>query len=230
MQINYIQMISFIKTLEAGFERNANAQIAKEQKAYMKNHFEFYGVKSVKRREIQKPFLVKQYLPAKTDMEVIVKMLWLKPQRELQYFAQELVFKYIAQLEEQDIDLLEFMVTNKSWWDTVDYISAKIIGEYFKSFPDKRDEIIKKWLDSGNMWLQRSAVLFQLKYKDNLDTEFLSYVINYLLGSNEFFINKAIGWVLREYGKTNPAWVVDFANKTALSNLSRKEALRIITR
>ena len=223
-------MNSFVKTIEAEFEKNANANIAEGQKAYMKNHFEFYGVKSEMRREIQKPFFLKRYLPPKSELENIVKYLWLRPQRELQYFTQELVFKYVKQLEEKDIELIEFMIVNKSWWDTIDYIAAKIVGGYFMSFPDKRDAIIEKWLASNNMWLQRSAILFQLKYKDKLDTEFLSYVINKLLGSNEFFINKAIGWVLREYGKTNPAWVVDFANKTALRNLSRKEALRIIIR
>ncbi len=81
---------------------------------------------------------------------------------------------------------------------------------------------------SENMWLQRSALLFQLKYKDQVDTELLSYTINSLLGSKEFFINKAIGWSLRQYSKFNPTWVLEFENKTALEKLSRKEALRLL--
>jgi len=87
---------------------------------------------------------------------------------------------------------------------------------------------VKKWLLSNNIWLQRSALLFQLKYKENIDTVLLSATINSLLGSKEFFINKAIGWILREYSKTNAIWVMEFANKTALSSLSKKEALRLI--
>lgn len=120
------------------------------------------------------------------------------------------------------------MVTHKSWWDTVDFIAAKLMGEYFTKFPEQRAIYVKKWIDSNNIWLQRCALLFQLKYKENLDTALLGAVINSLLGSKEFFINKAIGWILREYSKTNPNWVMEFANKTALGNLSKKEALRWI--
>lgn len=221
-------MSDFVKILETEFERNANAEVALGQKAYMKNHFEFYGIKSPIRREVQKPFLKTDYLPPKADLENIVKALWNKPQREFQYFSQELTFKYVKQIGEGDIDLFEFMVLHKSWWDTVDYISPKLIGEYFKCYPAQRDKFIEKWIASGNLWLQRSAILFQLNYKEELDTEFLTYVINSLLGSKEFFINKAIGWILRQYGKVNPDWVIDFANKTQLAKLSEKEALRLI--
>jgi 3-methyladenine DNA glycosylase AlkD len=218
----------YIKTLEIEFARNANTEIAMGQKAYMKNLFEFYGIKSPVRKKVQKPFLHKDALPSKGDLEKIVKVLWGKPQREFQYFSQELAFKYVKQIGGKDIELYEFMVVNKSWWDTVDYVSVKLMGEYFKKYPNQRDKLIENWIASGNMWLQRSALLFQLNYKDELDTEFLTYVINSLLGSKEFFINKAIGWVLRQYSKTNPEWVIDFAGKTRLANLSSREALRLI--
>jgi 3-methyladenine DNA glycosylase AlkD len=78
------------------------------------------------------------------------------------------------------------------------------------------------------MWLQRSAILFQLNYKDKTDTDLLTYIINPLSGSKEFFINKAIGWALRNYGKTNPDWVIEFTERTTLSSLSLREALRLI--
>lgn len=221
-------MEDYIKILEAEFARNANTEIAMGQKAYMKNHFDFYGIKSPLRKEIQKPFLHKNALPPKEDLETIIKILGEKPQREFQYFAQELSSKYVKIIEEEDINVFELMVVNKSWWDTVDYISVKLMGGYFKEYPGKRDSLIEKWIASGDMWLQRSALLFQLNYKEELDTGFLTYVIKSLLGSKEFFINKAIGWVLRQYSKTNPDWVIGFANKTQLAKLSEKEALRLI--
>lgn len=221
-------MKEFIDTLEIEFERNVNIEIAIGQKAYMKNHFEFYGIKSPFRRIIQKPFLHQDALPAKKDLEEFVKILWKKPQREFQYFAQELAFKYVKQLEVRDIDLFELMVVNKSWWDTVDFISPKLMGAYFIRFPDSRDKCVVDWLKSGNIWLQRSAILFQLNYKDKLDREFLSFVISSLLGSKEFFINKAIGWILRNYSRINPAWVIDFVDNTNLSGLSKREALRLL--
>ena len=221
-------MIEFINTLEIEFEKHKNAKIALEQKAYMRHQFEFYGLKATVRREIQKPFFIKEYLPQKSEIEHIIKTLWEKPEREYQHFAQELAFKYVKQLELKDINLFEFMVTNKSWWDTVDFIANKLMGEYFKTFPNQKEKYVTKWLKSNNIWLQRSALLFQLKYKNKIDTVLLSSTINSLLNSKEFFINKAIGWVLREYSRTNPNWVIEFVNNTELSTLSKKEALRLL--
>jgi len=221
-------MNEFIQTLELELKRNSNTKIAAAQKAYMRNQFEFCGIKTPLRREIQKPFLAKSFLPPKTDLEEIVKTLWKKPQREYQFIAQELVFKYTRQFDENDIALLEFMVTNKSWWDTVDYIAVKLIGAYFIRFPEQLENYIDKWLASGNIWLQRCCLLYQLKSKDKMDIQRLQYIIQKLLGSKEFFINKAIGWVLREYSRTNPKWVRDFTKNNDLANLSCREALRLM--
>jgi 3-methyladenine DNA glycosylase AlkD len=221
-------MTEFIETLEAEMERNANPKVALEQKAYMRNQFEFYGLTSDKRREVQKTFLIKGQLPEKNNVDKIIKELWNKPQREYQYFSQEFAFKYIKQVEKEDIELFEYMVINKSWWDTVDLISNKLMGEYFKKYPEQIEHYVKKWVKSNNIWLQRSALLFQLKYKDNLDPILLSSIIHSLLGSKEFFINKAIGWILREYSRTNSNWVIDFVNTTDLNALSKKEALRLL--
>jgi len=218
----------FIDTLSSEFQKNANTKIAAEQKAYMRGQFEYYGIKTPKRREIQKPFFVKQFLPSKDEAVQIVKSLWNKPQRDYHYVAQELLFKYSRNLEEKDIAVFEFMVTHKSWWDTVDFIATKLIGAYFKTYPEIRKSRIEKWIASNDIWLQRSAVLFQLKYKEELDTDVLTFAIKPLLGSKEFFINKAIGWVLRDYSRVNPEWVMDYVYNTSLSNLSRREALRLI--
>lgn len=221
-------MTEFIETLETELKRNSNCKIALEQKAYLRNQFEFYGLTATKRREIQKIFLIAEYLPEKRELTKIIKEFWKKPQREYQYFSQELAFKYIKQLEKKDIELFEFMVLHKSWWDTVDYISNKLMGAYFKKYPEQKEKYVKKWLKSNNIWLQRSALLFQLKYRDDLDIGLLSFIIHSLLGSKEFFINKAIGWVLREYSRTNPNWVAEFVNTTELNTLSKKEALRLL--
>lgn len=221
-------MDDFINILETEFWKNANPEIAIGQKAYMKNQFEFYGIKTPVRRKIQKPFLIKEYLPPKNELEKIVKTLWKKPQREYQYFAQELTEKYNEQFDKSDIELFEYVITHKSWWDTIDFIAPKLVGKYFIIYPEQRDVTIKKWIASENIWLQRASILFQLNYKNELDTEFLVYVINSLLGSKEFFINKAIGWILRQYSRTNPDWVINFTNNTQLDRLSYKEAVRLI--
>jgi len=221
-------MNNYLTTIETVFTSKRNSEIAESQKAYMKYKFEFYGLKSPVRKELQKPFLIKKNLPKKEELEFIIKSLWKQPEREVQYFAQELLQKYAKQYQKNDIELFEYIITQKSWWDTVDYIASNILGSYFINFPDQRKQHVEKWIASNNMWLQRSAILFQLKYKDNVDTELLSYSINSLLGSKEFFINKAIGWSLRQYGKYNPNWVLNFVERTPLENLSKREAIRLL--
>jgi 3-methyladenine DNA glycosylase AlkD len=223
-------MNSYVSEVETAFKNHANPENAEGQKAYMRNQFDFLGIKSPIRKEIQQSFLRKKNLPPKEELENIVKSLWDKPQREFQYFALELADKYTRQVEAEDIILFEWMVTHKSWWDTVDFVAPRLMGNYFKLFPDLRDKKVEAWLNSENRWLMRSALLFQLKYNAKLDTLFLEHVINSLLGSKEFFINKAIGWILRQYSKSHPQWVIDFINRTNLDPLSRREALKVIER
>lgn len=221
-------MNDFINTLQHEFEANADAEVALQQKAYLRDQFSFYGLKTAVRRAIQKPFLVKEFLPDKLNLENLVRTLWNRPEREYHYFAQELVQKYAKQFEEKDIVLFVFMITHNSWWDTVDIIATKIIKPYFIKFPGQRDPYIEKWLFSGDMWLQRTCLLFQLLEKEQTNLHVLEHVISSLLGSQKFFVNKAIGWALRDYSRTNPQWVEDFVSKTELHPLSEREALRLM--
>jgi len=221
-------MQDFIKALESEFILASNPDIAKEQKAYLRDQFEFYGIKTPERRKITKPFLIRKYLPPKSDLEPIVRRLWVKPQREYRYFAQELAYRYAKDFEINDIELFEYMITHQSWWDTVDFIATNVLSDYFKYFPNQIQPCVDRWLQSDNIWLQRSALLFQLKWKEDLDQALLTDIILHLNGTDEFFINKAIGWVLCQYSKTDPDWVWDFVEANELSALSRKEALRLL--
>ena len=218
----------FLHTLESEFQAQADPDIAAAQKAYLKDQLDAFGIKTPDRRAIQKPYLVREYLPPKEELESIVRILWVKPQREFHYFAQELVEKYLRQLERKDLSLLTYMITHQSWWDTVDMIATKLVARYFLMYPEERDVQVQAWLDSDHLWLQRTAILFQLHYKEKLDTDFLQLVITSLLGSREFFINKAIGWILRHYSRVNPEWVQAFVEETPLAPLSRREAMKYL--
>ena len=220
--------MDFIKDLKKEFSIHSNELVAQGQRAYMRNQFDFYGLTASKRREIQKPLFKKYNLSLNNNKEHIIKNLWNKEQRDYQYLAQELILQNAKQFKNTDIELFEFMITNKSWWDTIDFIAPKILGEYFKLYPQNIKQKANQWISSNNIWLQRSSLLFQLKYKENLNTELLTHVIHSLLDSEEFFINKAIGWILREYSKTNSEWVCDFIDKTNLSKLSNREGLKFI--
>ena len=220
--------MDFVTQLETDFRQQADRNIAVNQEAYLQNQFELYGLPTPLRKEIQKPFLLKENLPNKKELPHIITELWSKPQREFQYFAIDLNRKYLKKIEFQDIELFELMITNKSWWDTVDLIATNLVGAYFKLFPEQIILVTKKWMNSDNMWLQRTCLIFQLKYKEEIDTDLLTDYILQLKDTKEFFINKAIGWILREYTRKNPEWVIDFVNKYELSNLSKREALKLI--
>jgi 3-methyladenine DNA glycosylase AlkD len=150
------------------------------------------------------------------------------PERDFQYFAVELLMKCKKQWNKNDIRLFEKLIINKSWWDTVDFIANQVTGPWFKLYPDQIVPVTGKWNKSKNIWLQRMSLLFQLKYKKETDTELMFEYICHLSGSEEFFVQKAIGWVLREYSKTNPGIVKKFISENDLKPLSKREGLKII--
>lgn len=216
----------YILPLREAFEVNANTTEAIPMKKYMKNKFDFFGIKSPLRKEIYKDFKSKCGLLPDENFGEIIRWCWKQDEREYQYFAMEFLSKRMKKSTMEIIDLYEFMIVEKSWWDSVDFIAAVLVGGYFKRFPDEINPITEKWMNSGNIWLQRSCLLFQLKYKNKTDVELMESLIVRLLGSKEFFINKAIGWVLREYSKTKPLLVVDIVERHSLSGLSHREALK----
>jgi len=219
-------MQDFSELLKEEFRKHGDADIALAQAAYMKNRFAFYGLKSPQRKAIQQPFLAKEFLPDKLTAQNIILELWAAPQRELQYFAMELAGKYRKGIEKEDIHFYEKLLLQKSWWDTVDFVASTLVGHYFKKYPQQIATVTGAWLSSGNIWLQRSCLIFQLKYKKDIDRELMKKFIVRLLDSNEFFIKKAIGWILRQYAKFEPDWVLNFVNETPLKTLSKKEALK----
>lgn len=225
-------MHSYLIPLALLFEQQINAERAAAMKKYMRGQFECFGIPSPERREFYKDFYNRCGLPSEHDIEDVVKSCWEQPQREFQYFAMELLQKFVKKAEICRVDLYEYLVLNKSWWDTVDFIAANLVGPHFIKFPDTIIPYTSSWMDSGNMWLQRTAILFQLKYKKQTDLQLLDKYTHQLAGSKEFFINKAIGWVLREYSKTDAIWVRNYVaeNETILANLSKREALKWLER
>ncbi|MBN2746012.1 MAG: DNA alkylation repair protein [Bacteroidales bacterium] len=219
-----------INDLVKSFEKCANQEIAEGMSAYMRNLFPFLGLKSDLRKEKQKFFI--NFMSQQSIDEIVesCRLLWEMPHREYQYVACELLVKNKSKIRKSDLAFLEEKVCDKSWWDSVDSIAPNLFGFYFQKYPEMLKPTIQKWIDGDNIWLQRSAILYQLKYKQLTDKEFLGWIVTQFDGSKEFFINKAIGWALREYSKTNPEWVSDFVAKHRLSNLSQKEALKVINK
>jgi len=131
-------------------------------------------------------------------------------------------------IKAEDMERIEYLITTKSWWDTVDAIASVVVGQMCRNYPELIESHILNWAKSSNIWLARTAILFQLKYKENTDIDLLSRIIRENSEQKEFFITKAIGWVLREYSKTNQEWVREFIRNNALQPLSIKEGSKYI--
>jgi len=220
----------YILPLQEAFKSQAEPILAAQMKDYMRGQFAYFGLKAPVRKELTRMHRNKGGLIPEEEKEVIVKWCWNQPQREYQYFAMEMLDKVVKREESSIIVLYEYMITTKSWWDTIDYIATHLVGPYFKKFPDQIIPLTNRWMSSENVWLQRTCLLFQLKYKKDLNVALLEEFIEHLRLSKEFFIRKAIGWVLREYSKTNPDYVIDYVDKNDLSGLSKREALKWINR
>ena len=211
-------------------EANANPAEAVPMARYMRDQFSFYGIKTPQRRLLVREFLAEQGLPPPDLLKPVVLTLWQRPQRECQYIAVGLLERGSKRLDIPVVGLLERLIVTKSWWDTVDSLAGGLAGEQFRRFPEARAAALPRWRASDNIWLRRSAILFQLGYKKETDVDLLLAIVEENKASGEFFIQKAIGWALREYSKTKPDLVVDFVEQTELPPLSRREALKWLQR
>ena len=212
--------MEIFKTLEAA----ANPEKAIKMSAYLKDQFVFLGVQKPEREVLAKDFL-KQIKKEPVDWD-FVEACYAMPQREFHYLAVDYVLLVRDKLIAEDIAHIESLITRNSWWDTVDMFNIPV-GCLFLKYPQTR-ETIRRWMTSQNMWLRRMSILFQLHLKDKTDINDLTSAIENNVGSREFFINKAIGWALREYSKTNPEWVRAFIGSHALASLSVREASKYI--
>lgn len=219
--------MSFINALETAFQENSNPENAVAMSKYMKNKFPFFGIKTTERRNIFKTIWKQNQQEVTANARTICLALFEKQQREFHYCGIEIIIKELRKkYDKEDIEFIKKLITTNSWWDSIDTIAKYILGEYLREFPEKIPEIISDFSKSDSMWLNRSTILFQLGYKENTDFELLKNICNQHLSSSEFFIQKAIGWALREYAKTNPEAVKYYVLVNNLKPLSRKEALK----
>jgi 3-methyladenine DNA glycosylase AlkD len=221
--------MGFIKSLETVFQENSNPENAAAMSKYLRNHFSFFGIKTDERRLIFKNIWKENKNEVAENSREIALKLYSKQQRELQYCAIEILIKQLkGNYKKEDILLIEKLIITNTWWDSVDTIAKNILGEYLLEYPLETENVIERFSNSENMWLNRSAILFQLGYKQKTNFDLLKSECEKHKSSNEFFIKKAIGWALREYTKTNPEAVRNFVANTNLKPLSTKEALKNI--
>lgn len=219
--------MGFINTLTSSFEANASAENAEYMKKYMKDKFSFVGLKTDVRRSLFKLTITENKDEVKQYPRELANELYSMPQREYHYCAVEILIKELKKkFRKEDINLIEYLLVTHSWWDTVDVIAKYLLGGYLQQYPEETFNVINRFSSSDNMWLNRAAILFQLSYKKDTDAALLFSECLKHKESKEFFIQKAIGWSLREYGKSCPDAVRSFVHNAALKPLSSREALK----
>ena len=189
--------------------------------AYMRDQFEFLGVATPARRAAVKA-LYKGWQPNSEDELIdMAREIWDYPEREYQYAAIDLLAMHCDKLDIRHLPFLMDLVQSRSWWDTVDAL-ASVIGKVLRYGHDGMDQAI----DHENMWVRRVAILHQLGWRDKTNQTLLFSYSLQRAHEKEFFIQKAIGWALRDYARHNPQAVREFTSeeRARLSPLSYREA------
>lgn len=194
----------YIKQL---FENMQDQNQALSMAQYMKNQFVFYGIPTPQRRKLYKDFLKQEKKHKQIDWDFL-DLCYQDPHREFQYFVCDYLKMFQNQLVYEDIQHMKVYIKDKQWWDSIDNFDT-IIGQI--GLTDQRvDDLMLEWSLDDDFWLRRLAIDHQLGRKEKTNTILLEEILVNNLNSHEFFINKAIGWILRDYSKTNPQWVRDF--------------------
>lgn len=208
--------------------QHANPNRAQGAASYMRDQFSFYGVDAPLRRRLVRELQQQHGWPA--SVLGLAEKLWSDEQREFQYVACDLLShrKGLATLTPDDVPRLQRLVTTKSWWDTVDSLAPNIIGAVLREHPELVRMHARAWIASDNIWLQRTAIIMQLKYRQHTDAELLFECILARASSTEFFVRKGAGWALRQYAYTDAQRVKDFVemHRSQLSGLTIREALK----
>lgn len=213
------------ESIEQLFVENSNPLKIDQMEAYMKHRFKYLGITSPERKSLLKSIFKNMKWTREMVLD-FVNYCWESKYRELHYAGLDILMKQISHLKLEDLAFLEKLVLKNSWWDTVDGLAVNCIGKILIKDEKTKNQMVHNWADSENIWLRRTAILHQLKYKKLVDVKLMELTLSKAKGTKEFFLNKAIGWMLREYAKSEPEYVRNYCNTHDISNLSRREALK----
>lgn len=202
-------------------------ELAEPMARYMKNLFPFCGVKKPQRALLERPFLKESLtLPLPELIQEIFRNYY-KDEREYQYYAIDLAQKNIQRFSLADLAELLPLLAEKSWWDSID-AWRKVFATWVLAHPTELKQVYAFFYQHENFWYRRIAINLQLLFKEQTDPALLAQAILADLTTEEFFIQKAIGWALRDYSKVNPDWVKNFMQQHSLSKLALREGSKYI--
>lgn len=209
------------------FEQNRDEENAIKMSKYMRDLFKFYGIPTPVRKSLYKDLLKEEKAKKIIDWNFLDKC-YEDDYREFQYLALDYIENMQKFLNYDDVPKLYKYIKSKQWWDTIDGFDRIVGNIAFKD--DRINDLMLKWSKDEDFWLRRIAIDHQLGRKEKTNTKLLEQILLNNFESDEFFINKAIGWSLRDYSKTNPDWVKDFLSKyeNKMDKVSLKEAYKYI--
>lgn len=220
-----------IYALRQELQAGANPELAIPMQAYVKSAMPMYGIKAVPLRQVCRTVLQQYPLNGFNRWRDTVLSLWRNAKfREERHCAIALCeareYRTLQTLD--TLPMYEELIVTGAWWDLVDPIATHRINYLLATFPGEMVRVIKQWSRCDDIWKRRTAILSQLRFKQKTDLDLLYQCIEPSIGSDEFFLQKAIGWALRDYAWYDLAEVIRFvnANKYRLSKLSQREALK----
>lgn len=213
--------------IKTAFEQSADPRTAESMSRYMREQFPFYGLPAPKRKQLCKELLKQEKKNKVIDWDFLNEC-YADYHREFPYLVIDYLHLLQSYITYDDVPTIKKYIQTRPWWDTIDGFDS-IVGDI--AFADDRiPELMLEWSKDDDFWIRRIAIDHQLCRKDKTDTALLEQILVNNFGSDEFFINKAIGWSLREYSKTDPEWVRNFLERyqPQMSRLSVSEASKYI--
>lgn len=197
----------------------------------MKSALPYYGVTSPELKALLRPLLTSFRPTTREKWDETVRTLWDGATHREERYAAIAFAQHPGAGKWRDPDalaLFEHLISTGAWWDLVDVVAGDLVGPVLLTYRRKTTPLMREWATGDDLWLRRAAVLSQLKHAAETDLDLLSYVIEANVDDTSFWLRKAIGWALRQYGRTDPEWVrreVDLLGPR-LAGLSRREALK----
>jgi 3-methyladenine DNA glycosylase AlkD len=222
---------TLVSTVQVALRNAGDPEVAVGQQAYMKSAMPYYGVPAPQLKQVLRPILATYAPESRASWEATVLELWDGATHREERYAATALARHRAARSWQDADTLvlyRHLVVTGAWWDHVDEVAAHLVGGVLAGHRESVTPVMRAWALDDDLWVRRTAVLSQLRHKQDTDTDLLHDVVAANVDDRSFWLRKAIGWALREYSRTDPSWVraeVDLLGDR-LSGLSRREATR----
>jgi 3-methyladenine DNA glycosylase AlkD len=223
---------TFTSVVSTGLAATAVPDDRAAMTAYMRNQFSFLGVKAPGQKTAYRAALATAGPPVdEGDIVAAIDALWAQPEREYRYAGCQLASRFGPHASPTFVNHAARWIATDPWWDTCDPLARSCVGQVVRLHPVLRSTM-DRWLAGDDLWLTRSALIHMGGWKDAIDRDWVFAACLARAGEPDFFIRKAIGWILRDLAWVDPAAVVAFVEGPGagvLSGLSRREALKNVS-